>query len=261
MRAQMWRRGIVAVGFLGALFAFASIAGALTSVPSAFSPPDTLAGRVFDVARKTQEYPGVFAPPGLSCEYRAPGDESIPETADPTLGPCGALMKQMTNDLKTAVIGLAGSRLGIPAAAFEQIQSTMLATTPNPRNPSERIYRNFQCMPRGASNGNGTCRYRMPARRVNAFPDGVELVFVDDDKEYTNAAFIPFLILFQKDPTPDLSLSLLCDPPTAQAPGTLTRRAFTAKLEGNKFYRPVNCTTYVESGTGDKKYSCDVSVQ
>ena len=90
----------------------------------------------------------------------------------------------------------------------------------------------------------------MPARRLNVLPDGVELVFVDDDKEYTNPAFIPYIIALNLNQTDSL-----CDPPRAQVPGLLDRRPFVSFRYDGKRYSAANC--YTAFG----QTHCDVVVQ
>jgi hypothetical protein len=152
---------------------------------------------------------------------------------------------------------IAGQRLGIPASALSQLwETTALATMVNPHdpgNPADQVYKNFRCVPR-ASKTDGTianrCRYVMPARRLNVLPDGVELVFVDDDKEYTNPAFIPYLIALNYDKT-----AKLCDAPRAQTPGLLDRRSFVNFPYDGKKYTANNCHTAFGQS------HCDVVVQ
>ena len=229
----------------------------LTTPPGEFNVPDTLPGRIYDVARKQQEFAGITLASGFSCEPRGPQDESILAVDDPRLGDiCPGLFRNVHDQLLAAVTGLAGQRLGIPQAAFAQLyEATALETMPNPVHPSERIYKNFKCVPRG-STGNSFCRYSIPARRINVFPDAVELVFVDDDKEYTNPSFIPYLILFNLGQvTGGVGLNSLCDPPVAQVPGALGRRATAFTTYDNRTLTAIGCVYNPQS---DKYDNCTV---
>ena len=233
----------------------------LLVAPSPSASADSLASVVFQEADKQQEWEGIIGgADGLPCDPRAPGDETIPVALDPSAGVCGGFITWISLALRASVTGagaIAGQRLGIPASAFNQLwETTALATMVNPHdpgNPADQVYKNFRCVPRKSKTDGTTanrCRYVMPARRLNVLPDGVELVFVDDDKEYTNPAFIPYLIALNFDKT-----AKLCDPPRAQTPGLLDRRSFVNYVYDGKKYTATNCHKVFN------QMICDVVVQ
>lgn len=104
------------------------------------------------------------------------------------------------------------------------------------------------------------------ADRLNVFPDGVELVFVDDDEEYNNPLFIAWLIL--GDSADKTLLSKLCDPPhpgtqSGGAPSNflLGHRAYANTSLDNKTFSAINCVPVPPTPTHPKNYKCTVNVQ
>lgn len=215
---------------------------ALTTDPGEFGAPDTLAGKVFHQADVEQEFAGVATDPGTTCEPQGPGDETIPVSQDPEADSaiCGSFIKSMRVLLQDALgpNGLAGPAVGVPASAFPQLwRDTALATRPVAPNSKKLVYKNFRCVPRvpklhPKAPPVNVCRYVLPARRINVLPDGVELVFVDDDKEYANPSFVGWLIalnlqLHDNPGSPINPLHELCDSPHHKTPGTTFRRLYS----------------------------------
>ncbi len=128
------------------------------------------------------------------------------------------------------------------------------------------MYKTPRCVPR--LNGNNVCRYTLPARRLNVFPDGVELVFVDEDKEYDNPSFVAWLILEDLTARGALTyaqgLGQMCDPPHYGVPAAgpsiflPQRRAFVRATFDGKTYSATNCK---KVSSNPDKYDCDVAVQ
>ncbi len=247
----------------------------LDIVPLENASPNSIAGAVFQQSSQKQEFPGLIPGDGVLCTQRAPGDETIPVSNDPGSDPaeCAKLFADINSNLKRALLpgSLATQLTGVDAAAFKQLwQSTALATMVNPHtnNPSDIVYKNFRCVTRDAKAAGekvNACRYVVPARRLNPLPDGVEVVFVDDMKEYTNPSYIPWLILLnQTDPNTVKAIDQLCDPPRAQLLNVPFRRKVSTFHYDNHFLQAgeqfCTVTTTIDK-KGDKHFDGQCRVQ
>jgi hypothetical protein len=226
-----------------------------------FSAPKTLAETVYQTADQTQVFSGI---PGTTCTPQAPDNPRIPAVSDPVSGLpltlCGGkngffdnLHTNLQNALKP---GHFGNFVGVPATAFDQMwHDTILA-----RAPSGSFYENVRCAP--STVGSNTCQLVLPARRINPFPDGIELVFVDDDKEYNNPAFPVWLVL--GDAADKTLLAKLCDPPrqaSVDSSGavSLAPRPYAHATLDAKRFSAVNCATLTTTPT--TTYDCQIQVQ
>jgi hypothetical protein len=135
------------------------------------------------------------------------------------------------------VIGMPPQLVTPPALTAQdiaQIKSTVLATEFEPRLGAQ-VYKHFRCVDRGAGPlGSGPkCEYVLPAKRLNVFPNGVDLVFIDDRREFTNPAFPIWLILWKRHVPPSNPndetgpLFQLCNAPRGQGfPFSARARSF-----------------------------------
>ena len=85
---------------------------------------------------------------------------------------------------------------------------------------------------RTAPNGNKTfvniCEYIVPAKRLNTYPDGIEAVFVDDDREVSNPAY-PVYLLDRFSATTGSPARLCTHAPVTQT-APLGQRQYAASL-------------------------------
>lgn len=236
----------------------------LATPPTLSETPSTLAGVVWQQSDQMQDFPGdpgwwngpaptCTQDPQLGSKIRV-----VPDPTQPNATSCAELFSQMHTHLADSLkANHFGSYVGVPASALTQLwNDTALASTDGV------TYDNFRCAPLGSTN---QCQFVLPAERINVFPDGVELVFVDGDKEYTNPSFVVWLVL--GDDSAQVSgapiLQQMCDPPralTASQNSATTflplRRAFQHATTDNKLFTATGCTW-----NGAKHSTCGVTVQ
>jgi len=221
--------------------------------------PQTVAATVWHTADQSQAFPGV---PGFTCTPDPLFGEKIKVVSDPTVigsNTCSLFFKARKQELQNALqAGHFGSYIGVPASAFDQMFNDTMAA------PTEDgfFFKNVRCAPL-VDNGPNQCQMVLPANRINVLPDGVELVFVDDDKEYTNPSFVAWLLL--ADASNPTLLSRLCDPPQqgSRVAGDLfrpARRAFAHVTTDNKTFTPTNCVPD-PTPTNPNHQNCQVLVQ
>jgi len=254
------------VNYLGALGPYFGAAfeenldGALLeSLAEPLRPTDTptsLAGTLWHMADQKQQFPG---DPGSPCVPDPNYGEKIKVVGDPTqTGSCSSLFLQIKQNLTTTLMsGHFGNFIGVPLTAFAQLwNDTALASHDG------NFYDNFRCAPL-VDGGPNQCQYVLRAQRLNVLPSGVEVVFVDGDKEYSNPSFVIWLVLGDDKTIVDGQpiLQQMCDPPRAaiQLAGDqfqLGRRAFEDATADNKLFSATNCVP-----VGNGNYNCQVVVQ
>ena len=225
-----------------------------------FSALKTFAGTVFQTADETQVFSGI---PPTPCTPLKPGDDRIPAVANPVNLPstlCGGksgFFGKLKNDLQLSLTpGHFGDFVGVPQTAFTQMwDDTILAQ-------QSGFFENVRCAPSTA--GPNTCQLVLPARRINPFPDGEELVFVDDDTEYDNPAFAVWLVL--GDAADKTLLGKLCDAPRQETVDAshlnavpLDARSYVDAKFDDKTFSAVNCVQVTSSPTNT--YQCTIQVQ
>lgn len=221
-----------------------SLSLALTRTPDAtLSPNDSggsLAGSIFHASDEKQVYTGDVG--FTACDITQSDDGSIPL---PLLAAdqCGFFYDAFKTSVVNA-IPVVGPILGIDAIGSQQIFETLNATT---TKNSQTVSKNFRCVHRAqnASPTEGTCEYVIRAKRLNVLPDAAELVFIDDQKEYSNPTYPLWLHLlhfkFGGGATAN-AIEKLCDRPTQQTPGATSLRLFTNLIRGNRSFTCSSCT-------------------
>ncbi len=180
--------------------------------------PSTLAEAVFQGADKKQVYVGKLNVAD-TCDGHA--DLGI-SGAPPGDYECGKFWTSLQNDLDDA-LSVLSAPLGITVTQAAQIKATMNATD------FAGSYKNLRCA-QFSNDVHASCQYVMRAKRLNVYPDGVELVFIDDPHDFSNPSYPIWLILLaNKLENPNSALDLygaLCGQPHAQTPGALGARSF-----------------------------------
>lgn len=216
--------------------------------------PTSIAATIFQQSDRAQS----FADPPLPCTQGAFGDR-IPVSPDPTLPTleCGTTFSNIHDKLLAALsAGHYGDYIGVPPTAFDQMwKDTVLAT-----DATGSFYKNMRCAPGATAPHANQCQMVLPANRINVFPDGVELVFVDDDKEYTNPSYVAWLIV--ADSSDKTLLPKLCDAPQAGAQlgadptnFALGSRQFAMATADNKLFAATACT---QLSSNPNRYACTI---
>ncbi len=119
----------------------------------------------------------------------------------PKLSPICAGLYQVIG----AAPGNFASTVTPPLSVNEQAAATsaIMETIPDPYNPSGSIYKNFRCNPAWPDGtavdpsdpSQGVCEVVARAKRINSYPNSLELVFFDDEREVTAEAYALFLFL------------------------------------------------------------------
>ena len=183
--------------------------------------PSTLAQAIFQGANKKQVYVGKF---NIADQCDGQADLGVAGTPQnpPPKDDCGDFFNSLQNDLDDALSILSGP-LGITTSQAAQIKATMNATN------SAGILKNLRCAQFPGDEA-ASCQYVMRAKRLNVYPDGIELVFIDDPHDFSNPSYPIWLILLaNKLENPNAAIDLygaLCGQPHAQTPGTLGSRSF-----------------------------------
>jgi DNA-directed RNA polymerase specialized sigma24 family protein len=172
-----------------------------------------------------------------ACTQRTlAGDNSrVVESTDSTQA-CVAWFNGIQSLVQTAVadVGVADS-FGLTATEQVEVQNTLSATSVV---VGKAVWSNLRCSDIGTTNSAGerlgpTCQYMMPAKRLNVFPDGVELIFLAELKELENPAYPMWLLLLelqkQHPPVMPPPVAALCDDPIAQTPNTLVELGTPAR--------------------------------
>ena len=101
------------------------------------------------------------------------------------------------------------------------------------RQQVHAVNKNFRCVERVIKNKNKlvpVCELILRAKRINVFPNGVSLVYVDDHRELGNPAYALWLQLWAQHqanaPKNQDPLTVLCDPPEEQPVGQLSTRTY-----------------------------------
>jgi hypothetical protein len=186
--------------------------------------PGSLAEGVWQTADVLQSFSG---PLPFGCAQESPGEETVTWTPQPNPTQCGGFISFIQGAAATAAASALPDLISMgpqvtqpPAftpADVQQIKDTVTQRIFEPRRGTN-VYKNFRCVNRGG--GGPVCEYILRAKRLNVYPDGVELVFIDDRREFSNPTYPVWLIAWDAhDPTnpSDTALFNLCDAPTALA--------------------------------------------
>jgi hypothetical protein len=221
----------------------------MSSPLSSGQGPGSVPELVWQLANEQLVFPTPLLQP--PCAQTTPGDDTIPFTASPSptdMTHCGAFISAIMSSVTTAMNDLnANPFISFFGAKFTPAEMTQIATTTLLAATPSGSFANFRCaqfadMPAPA------CQYVLPVKRMNIYPDGFELVFLDNIREPANPVYPIWLLALDgvSNPTPPTfavpSLyGTLCGSPVMQTPGTLGARAF------------------VQEGGGDVKLNCSSS--
>jgi hypothetical protein len=149
---------------------------------------------IYQQADTLQQYHGVDISKDQNsnlfpCTLQGAGRDDPTLPADGSPGVCQKLIDQITDD---ALLG--GATLTPPlnsnerAAVTETIKRSVIVNgKPN--------FENLRCAKFESDPGQGRCEYIIRAKRLNALPDAVELVFLDGNRELANPAYPIWLLL------------------------------------------------------------------
>ncbi|CAN5624620.1 hypothetical protein BH09MYX1_BH09MYX1_63120 [soil metagenome] len=217
---------------------------ALTRTPdAALSANDaggTLAGSIFHASDEKLAYAGDIG--YTACDVTQSDDGRIPVPTLP-VSQCRGLYTDFLTKV-TGAIANVGPILGIDSIGAQQVVETLNATEVKNK---QTVSKNFRCVRRAqnAAANEGTCEYVLKAKRLNILPDAVELVFIDDQKEYSNPTYLLWLHLLDlkfAGGATATAIQKLCDPPVAQTPGTTGLRLFTNLQRGHRAFTCSSCT-------------------
>ncbi len=182
------------------------------------------------------------------------GDDSVPPTtADLSATRCAVFVDSFRHQLKQGDLPVVAPILGLTPAERQQVWDAKLNET-EVRN-GKTVLKNFRCVhrpdnPKDQDPNEGICEYVVRAKRVNVFPDGVELVLLDDLKDINQAAYPVWVhaMAAQLTGTAD-ALSNVCDPPRSQG-ATYTFRPFVSPFKltshGDRHFRCADsCTAFL----------------
>jgi hypothetical protein len=147
---------------------------------------------IFQESDAQQQYHG-FDPIGnqapIPCMLRGASQDDPTLPADESPGACQKLIDDITG------IALpSGATLTPPLSSDEQ--NTLLQTIRRSDVINGKpIFQNLRCAKFGSVPGEGRCEYVIRAKRLNVFPDTVELVFLDTDREVANPAYPIWLLI------------------------------------------------------------------
>jgi len=227
--------------------------------------------RAQDVARLSNLGPKTFAEglwqaadgaqiltQNFGCSQVSPGEEAVP-VSNPMMD-CGGwvnfIRQQVDNAIAQslpALVQLSPQLMTAPAPTADDrnqiIDRTLLASEFVGRIGAN-AYKNFRCVDRTGQPGRlagPRCEYVLRAKRLNVLPDGVELVFIDDPREYQNPTYPLWLLAWhQHQPgNPMSALFGLCDPPVARLPLIFHRNFTDLQRDCVKF----TCTGNVVTST------------
>jgi hypothetical protein len=195
--------------------------------------PTTFAEGVWQTADALQAFNQNFG-----CSQEAPGEETITWTPQPNMMQCGGYISFIQGAAATAAASALPDLISLgpqvtqppafTAADVQQIKDTVTQPVFEPRL-GKNVYKNFRCVVRS---GSPVCEYILRAKRLNVYPDGIELVFIDDRREFSNPTYPLWLIAWDAhDPTNpnDTGLFKLCDSPT-NLPNPLTVQRLTDQV-------------------------------
>ena len=150
---------------------------------------------IFQQADASQQYHGLDLTKEQDldvypCKLQGVGRDDPTLPADESPSACQMLIDRITND---ALLG--GATLTPPlnsnerAAVSETVKRSVIVNgKPN--------FENLRCAKlKSGLPGEGRCEYVLRAKRLNAFPDEVELVFLDGNRELANPAYPIWLAL------------------------------------------------------------------
>ncbi len=203
--------------------------------------PSTLTEGVWSQAYSKQRFNGIpkVQPPFTTCASRPDGRVVVSPT-DPA-APCepwrkfirdqltggpNALVKPALSSVGATVIGLSSDEQNEVLTEFDATETI----------GGDTVWKNVRCADLGDIGPNSlpvgpACYYEIPARRINDYPDGVELIFLDQLKELDNPVYPIWLMLLEFEAEGQTStLSPLCDDAIAQPIGTLS----TTRLIGTQ---------------------------
>jgi hypothetical protein len=160
-------------------------------VPALLTDPGD---EIFKQADSSQQYHGLDLTPDQSenpypCTLRGPDRKDSTLRSDDTPSACQGLIDLVVNDAK-----FEGGKLTPPLSTDETDTMTRTALHSTVVG-GEPIFDNVRCAPFGGGDGAGRCEYIVRAKRLNVYPDAVEVVFLDGDREIGNPTYPVWLSL------------------------------------------------------------------
>jgi hypothetical protein len=190
-----------------------------TTVPSTLYA-QSLTGQMVDIDQ---------ASTGNNCTPRAAGDTSI--STDPTqpgYGSCSQLQLELSLALQQAAGNGTLTNIG---STDPYSDATRLTDIVNAINGSTNTYQNWSCVDSGRTGADGNeinrCMYTLRAKRVNVYPDLLELVWFDTINDNTSALPIYAVLKTTANST---QLAQLCT--QEETSNEFYLRSFTFRNEG-----------------------------
>lgn len=232
----------------------------------------TLAESIWAIAYNKQRFTGIAqvqGTPFIQCTAR-PDARVIAN--DPT-APCASFVSTYgapSGLITTALGGVGTSVIGLNADEQAEVLGEFQATE---KIGNDTVWKNIRCadlgdkfpvtnppLPNAGQPTGPVCYYEAPAKRLNVYPDGVELVFLDQLKELDNPVYPIWLMLLELEAegqTP--TLSPLCDDAMAEAGGSIGEtRAFQTVAEPfDVTFGCVSDDATACNGTGLQGCCCD----
>jgi hypothetical protein len=176
---------------------------ALISTVERISAPATVAQAVY---RAFDDRQGVTSNPdkkkALTCTLRNSGSalsRTIPFTQNFGNSICGGFISAVEGTMKNNINTVTPA---LSADEAQAVDNALMAVEVDPLNPSGRVFKNFRCNPAWPDGtpvdpdpSQGVCEVVARAKRVNAYPNALELVFFDDEREVTAEGYALFLVL------------------------------------------------------------------
>jgi hypothetical protein len=141
-------------------------------------------------------------PTPMTCTMRVAGTGQRSRTivGPGTPAQCGSWLTAAAGQL-VANIGTVTPPLTAPER--QRVAETLLFATETADIDSATVFSNFRCnptMPDGtpvnpSDPTQGVCEYVARAKRINTYPDGVELVYFDDEHEVTASSYPLWIML------------------------------------------------------------------